>query len=446
MASSRPLLNEVLGDENRAIRQAPYAAFRWLTDSTDASRHSSAGLTPESQMTDVAQLTPRHTDFNPKPLSVSVIFIITGAWYLAQTVNVRQAALYLVGVSLGIVFYHAAFGFTSAWRVFIADGRGAGLRAEMVMLAIAVALFFPVLSVGSLFGVPVTGRLAPVGLSTAIGAFLFGVGMQLADGCAIGTLYTVGGGGTRKIVTLAAFIAGAFLATAHTAFWTALPALKAFSLINGLGVWPALAANWIVLAAIAALTIYIERRRHGRLVEPHGLTARHASTWLRGPWPLMAGAIVLAVLNFVVLALSGQPLILTSAFALWGGKTASALGFDVASWPFWASHDQAAALAAPVTHDVNSVIDVGIVLGGMLATALAGRYAPVWRLPARLFVAAVVGGMLLGYGAKLAYGCTIAAYFSGIVSGSLHAWLWLVGAFVGNVLGTRLRPLFGLEV
>jgi hypothetical protein len=80
------------------------------------------------------------------------------------------------------------------------------------------------------------------------------------------------------------------------------------------------------------------------------------------------------------------------------------------------------------------------------AAALAGRYAPVWRLPARSLVAAVVGGLLLGYGARLAYGCNIGAYFSGIVSGSLHGWLWLAAAFAGNVIGTRLRPLFGLEV
>jgi hypothetical protein len=53
---------------------------------------------------------------------------------------------------------------------------------------------------------------------------------------------------------------------------------------------------------------------------------------------------------------------------------------------------------------------------------------------------------MLGYGARLAYGCNIGAYFSGIVSGSLHGWLWLVAAFCGNVLGTRVRPLFGLEV
>ena len=102
--------------------------------------------------------------------------------------------------------------------------------------------------------------------------------------------------------------------------------------------------------------------------------------------------------------------------------------------------------AAPLSQDVTTVMDIGIVLGAMLAAALAGRYAPVWRLPLRSFIAAVVGGLLLGYGARLAYGCNIGAYFSGIVSGSLHGWLWLVFAFAGNVIGTRLRPFFGLEV
>jgi uncharacterized membrane protein YedE/YeeE len=60
--------------------------------------------------------------------------------------------------------------------------------------------------------------------------------------------------------------------------------------------------------------------------------------------------------------------------------------------------------------------------------------------------AAVIGGLFLGYGARLAYGCNIGAYFSGIASGSLHGWLWLVAAFAGNVAGTRLRPMFDLKV
>jgi uncharacterized protein len=396
-------------------------------------------------MSDFASPVPRRSSVDSKPLGVAALLIVAGALYLAQTVSGRQAALYAVGTLLGVTLYHAAFGFTSAWRVFIADGRGAGLRAQMVMLAVGVALFFPALAAGSLFGMPVTGLVSPAGTSVIVGAFLFGIGMQLGGGCASGTLYTVGGGSTRMIVTLGAFIVGSVVATAHMPFWTALPSLQPISLVKTLGAGPALALNWIVFAAIAALTVVIEKRRHGRLVAAH-TQPPHASPWLHGPWPLMAGAIALALLNFVTLALSGRPWGITSAFALWGAKAASIAGLDVASWPYWASKANAAALAAPVSRDVTSVMDIGIVLGAMLAAALAGRYAPVRRVPRRSLIAAIVGGLLLGYGARLAYGCNIGAYFSGIVSGSLHGWLWLVAAFFGNVVGTRLRPTFGLDV
>jgi uncharacterized membrane protein YedE/YeeE len=387
----------------------------------------------------------RRAAINPRPLGVSLVLILLGAWYLAQNVGARQSALYVVGALLGVALYHAAFGFTSAWRVFIADGRGAGLRAQMLMLAVGVALFFPALSSGTLFGTPVTGLVSPAGTSVIVGAFIFGIGMQLGGGCASGTLYTVGGGSTRMIVTLIAFIAGSLIGSAHMPFWTSLPQLKPVSLVNALGVAPALALNWIVFALIAAITVVVEKRRHGRLVAAHVQPA-HSSPWLHGPWPLVAGAIALVVLNFATLALSGRPWGVTSAFALWGAKAASLIGVDTASWAYWSTKANAAALAAPVSHDVTSVMDIGIVLGAMLAAALAGRYAPVWRLPLRSLVAALVGGLLLGYGARLAYGCNIGAYFSGIVSGSLHGWLWLVFAFFGNVIGTRLRPLFGLEV
>ncbi|WP_322105392.1 YeeE/YedE family protein [Paraburkholderia sp. J41] len=395
--------------------------------------------------TPLARAPRRFDSINPKSLGVALALVVLGAAYLAQTVSARQAALYIVGALLGLTLYHAAFGFTSAWRVFIADGRGAGLRAQMVMLAIGVLLFFPALAAGSLFGHPVTGLVSPAGTSVIVGAFLFGVGMQLGGGCASGTLYTVGGGSTRMIVTLAAFIVGSVVATAHMPFWTSMPQLKPISLVNALGVVPAVALNLAVFALIAAFTVVVEKRRHGRLVNTPE-RAPHASPWLHGPWPMVAGAVALAVLNFATLALSGRPWGVTSAFALWGAKGFASLGIDVANWKYWMAGPNAAALSAPASHDVTTVMDIGIVLGAMAAASLAGRYAPVWRVPMRSLVAAVIGGLLLGYGARLAYGCNIGAYFSGIVSGSVHGWLWLVCAFAGNVLGTKLRPLFGLAV
>lgn len=63
------------------------------------------------------------------------------------SLNTGSAAVALVT----IVLYHAAFGFTASWRTFIVDRRGAGIRAQMVMLALTCLVFFPALGSGHAF-------------------------------------------------------------------------------------------------------------------------------------------------------------------------------------------------------------------------------------------------------------------------------------------------------
>ncbi len=369
-----------------------------------------------------------------------------GALALGYAYTWRQGALFLLGGALGLVLYHALFGFTSAWRVFIADGRGAGLRAQMLMLAAAAILFFPALGQGSLFGQPVHGEYGAVGVSVLVGAFLFGLGMQLGGGCASGTLYTAGGGNSRMLVTLAFFIIGSALGAWNLPWWSATPNFGSISLIKAWGWAPALAVSLVGFAAITALTVVIERRVHGSLRSGVRTDRRGFSRFLHGPWPLVAGAVALAIGNFATLYLAGRPWGITSAFALWGSKIFQAVGVDVASWGYWQSAERARALHESVFADITSVMDFGIILGALLASGLAGKFKPGWHLPLRSLVAAVIGGLLLGYGARLAYGCNIGAYFSGISSASVHGWLWLAAAFAGSAFGTYLRPLFGLSV
>lgn len=373
---------------------------------------------------------------------VALSLLVVGAVFLNASVGIKQVLLLIVGAALGLTLYHAAFGFTSAWRVFINERRGAGLRAQMVMLAIAVLLFFPALGAGTLFGQPVTGLVAPAGVSVVFGAFIFGIGMQMGGGCASGTLFTVGGGNARMLVTLLFFIIGSVTATHHADWWFALPSFPATSVVQTFGVAPALVLNLVVFGLIAWGTVVLEKRRHGALEAPAGSQHEGLSRFLRGPWPLVWGAIGLALLNYATLALAGRPWGITSAFALWGAKTLSGLGVDVGSWAFWQMPGNAKALAAPLWEDVTTVMDIGIVLGALLAAGLARRFAPSLKIPLRSLLAAVIGGLLLGYGSRLAYGCNIGAYFSGIASGSVHGWLWLVAAYAGNVVGVRIRPLF----
>ncbi len=379
-----------------------------------------------------------------RPRRISLLLgvaMLTGALVVGLAFGTHLGLLMLVGAALGVSLYHAAFGFTAAWRVFISERRGRGLRAQMVMLAIAVVLFFPALGAGSLWGQAVSGFVAPIGVSVVVGAFLFGVGMQLGGGCASGTLFTAGGGNARMVITLIFFIVGSLIGTAHFSWWMEWPAFQPVSLVQTFGAGGGIAVSLGLFGAITLFTVMLEKRRHGRLEEGPRFYLRDRR-WLTGPWPLLLGAVALALLNFATLALAGRPWGITSAFALWGAKTFEFLGGDVSQWGYWQSASNAATLQASVWSDITTVMNVGIILGAMVAATLAGRFAPTLRIPLGSMLAAVLGGLMLGYGARLAFGCNIGAYFSGIASGSLHGWVWLVAGFAGNMLGVRLRPIF----
>src|SRR5258708_1503157 len=268
----------------------------------------------------------------------------------------RQVGLFLVGVFAGVVLYHASFGFSGSWRAFIVDRRGRGVRAQMLMLALTCLVFFPALASGHLGSQVVRGSVSPIGIGIVVGAFLFGVGMQLGGGCASGTLYTAAGGNLRMVVTLLAFIAGAVAGAAHLPWWEMLPALKPVSLVTSFGAIAGLAISLLAFAAIAGVTAWIERRRHGRIE-----SEKSAHFW-RGPWPAVAGAVGLAAVNILTMALAGRPWGITGAFTLWGAKFLSAAGVAVESCRCFAPAARRPELHATVMSDVTSVMSFGFML------------------------------------------------------------------------------------
>lgn len=213
-------------------------------------------------------------------------------------------------------------------------------------------------------------------------------------------------------------------------------------MLDRFGAVAALAISLAAFGAIAWATTVLERRRHGRLIESDPRGPR----LLRGPWPMVWGAVGLAAVNFITLALSGRPWGITSALALWGAKILGATGLDTSSWPYWADAARAKQLGSSVFTDVTSVMNFGIMIGAFTAAGLAGRLSRNWRVPTRSLAAAVIGGLAMGYGARIAFGCNIGAFFGGVVSMSLHGWLWLAAALAGSYLGTALRPTFDLPV
>ena len=366
----------------------------------------------------------------------------------AAVAGTKLAVLAALGLALGLTLFHSRFGFTSAWRQLVSVGQTSGVRAHLLMLAAASVLFAPILAGGvSFFGKAPEGNVEPLGLGLVVGAVLFGIGMQLGGACASGTLFAVGGGNTLLVVTLFFFITGSVLGALHLPMWTSdAITLGSFSLAEdtGLGYGGALVLQVAVLGAIGyAATRWA--RRHNAPPAGRPPTARGVWRIVRGSWPMWVGALVLAGLNALVLLTRGSPWGITSAFVLWGSKALHAVGVDVASWPYWQG-EKAASLTQSVLADGTSVLDFGIMIGALVASAASGAFVLAKKLPAKVLLAAVVGGLLMGYGARLAYGCNIGAYFSGIASFSLHGWAWGLLALAGTWIGLKLRPLFGLDV
>jgi hypothetical protein len=137
-------------------------------------------LTVEAAAEIAVERRPRSVQ--PRVVGAAGALLLAGAAWLGTQYGLRQAALFLVGAGCGLVLYHAAFGFTTAFRVFVTAGDGRGLRAQMLMLAVATLLFAPLLASGEVFGRAVGGAVAPAGLSVLVGAFIFAVGMQVGGG------------------------------------------------------------------------------------------------------------------------------------------------------------------------------------------------------------------------------------------------------------------------
>src|SRR5699024_7102400 len=392
----------------------------------------------------------KSTDLNKPQMPLIIGGLIVAAIlmiYLMATQNIVQPLLLVIGLLLGYTLFHARFGFTSAFRRLMSVGNGQALRSHLLMLAVAVTLFAPILAFGySFFGDGVSGYVSPVGISLLVGAFMFGIGMQLGGGCASGTLYAVGGGRSVMFITLLFFIVGSTVGAYHLPFWTEdLPSFEPVSLATstGFGYGGAWVLSIALFGLIAWITLVVERKKRPPKMAPKPSAAGWRRIF-RGSWPLFAAAIALAVLNALTLMTRGSPWGITSAFALWGSKVAQFFGVDVASWGYWQGAN-AAALQSSIFADSTTVLNLGVILGAFLASAAGGLFK-LSRINGKNATASVIGGLLMGYGARLAFGCNIGAYFGGIASFSLHGYVWGIMALAGTFIALYLRPMFGLSV
>ncbi|MEU9556299.1 YeeE/YedE family protein [Streptomyces fumanus] len=404
-----------------------------------------AGLFTPSPTSSARPAAPPLPPVRRTPLAVAALPAVALTAYVWSAHGAKPGVLLLLGLGLGVALFHSRFGFTSAWRQLVAVGNGTGLRAHTLLLGTTATLFALVIGTGTgLFGAQPAPSAGPLGVGLVAGSVLFAIGMQLGGACASGTLFAVGSGQTSVVLTLAGFITGATLAAWQYDLWKDLPAWRPVVLADHIGWF----GSWAVTIAVLLLVVWVSRRIQARRnpppIGPVPSARGAALRAVRGSWPLAAGALALAVLGAGVLLVSGGAWGITSAFSLWGSELVGALGGHPEQWTWWRQPGNDAMLAGPVLADKTSLTDIGIMIGAAVAAALGGTWALHRGIPWRTAVASVLGGVLMGIGARLAGGCNIGAYLAGIASGSLSGWVWGAFALAGTWVGLKLRPLFGL--
>lgn len=351
----------------------------------------------------------------------AALFVIA---VVAIFVGARFALMLLIGLGFGVALEGLRFGFAGPWRAMILRREPAGILAQLLSIAVVACVAIPLLAAHPN---ELTGAQAPIGFAMIGGAFIFGAAMQVVLGCGSGTLVNAGSGNPIGLLALPFFALGSFAGAYHLIWWTNLGALPILTLRGA----PGLAITLVGLALVAAMLIWLAKPGTRQL-----------------PRRYVLAAFALAALAIANLVVAGQPWGVVYGLGLWAAKGATAMGADLSGSAFYVAASSVERLNASVLTDYTSLTNFGMIAGafGVAAWRSGGLSQPLPTYPARAWIATVIAGILLGYSSRLAFGCNVGAFFSGIATGSLHGWVWFAAAFAGAFFGIRIRAISGLEV
>jgi len=383
------------------------------------------------------------------------------AWTLAVVVflvargaDVEYSRFWIFGLAFGFVLQRGRFCFASAFRDLFLLGHGRTMKGVLLGLAVASAGFAVVMArqmpITTLGFNPPTANILPLGIHTGLGGLLFGVGMVLAGGCVSGSIYRMGEGYVASWVAFAGLMGG-LLVSAYTWNWwwaNTMVAAPRIWLPRPLGHAGALTLTLLALGAVFVWVLWLERRA-GMVIPDTRPPEEDAETvaddlravgrkvFVQG-WPVLIAGAVLGGLN-VLLFTAQEPWGFTGEVSRWAAGLAGLVG--TAPPPPDGAETMPGCVLVP--WDGSILNHMTFQVGGMWFGALAGALGAgefklrVARRPVR-YAQSLGGGVLMGYGAGIATGCTIGAFFSAIPSLALNGWVFAVFLAVGAWLGTHL--------
>ncbi|WP_200845070.1 YeeE/YedE family protein [Roseomonas sp. 18066] len=364
-------------------------------------------------------------------------------WFLVRGGTGPLMALILGGL-VGLAMQRGRFCLLCLTRDFVHGGDPRGLLAVLAALATGLLGYLVVLTNWlpnpAVPGLPPDAHVGPVSWVLVVAGLSFGLGMVLSGACIAGHLYRLGEGSSRAPVSLLGAAIGFGLG------FLSWPSLYETTLRDAPVVWLPHHLGYAGSAALALAVLGVAawpllRRLPAR---PARAAAPDAASLLRAifvtRWPAWSGGVLVGLLGAVAY-LRDEPLGVTAAL----GGGARGLGTAQGWLParIGGLDGFAGCATAPDAVGGNLVFVLGLVAASLAAAGLAGQFS-IARSSARQQAQSLLGGVLMGWGAMTALGCTIGVLLSGIMAGALSGWVFgaaVLAAVWGGLWLTRPKAV-----
>ncbi|GHS87423.1 membrane protein [Campylobacterota bacterium] len=356
--------------------------------------------------------------------------IVFAFWASDQEGGKAAAFAFVCGAAFGAVMQKSRFCFYCHIREYIEDGDPRGVLSLLLAIAIGIIGYTAVMSswlpspslAGSL---PPDVHIGPVSEIVVIAGAVFGLGMALSGSCIGAHFYHLGEGSFESVAALVGAGFGFFLG------FNTWNALYSYRIAEAPLVWlPAhIGYGWsliLQLGAIAAVAAFVWRGFAARrLVAP----ARKLPTVkefllsiCRDRWSFWIGGALIALIGIVALV-RVKPLGVTATLGSWVRSIAGEFGLIPAKLNGLDGFAGCGSLPQNYWFNADSLLLLGLVVGSFIAALAGGNFA-IERTSFRALSLALLGGVLLGWGAMTALGCTIGTLLSGTQAGALSGWLF----------------------
>ncbi len=353
----------------------------------------------------------------------------------------------VLGLAAGFIMHRSDFCMAGMFRDLFLFRRTVMLKSFFLLVVTSMLFFEGARRIG-LLSVPFP-LLYPPAATNAIGGLLFGIGMVLAGGCVVGTLYKMGSGSVLSLTAFAGLILGSGLYAEIHPVWAALakqttmfPGKVTVAQITGLD---PLVPILIVALPGACLLFFWHSR--GKLVR---------QAFAAGYIQPFKAALVLSIIGLLSYVLVGMPLGVTSSFTKIAGFIESVLfkGHfeDLAFFklvPLNYVHNLTGSVlrggggpAFDALAAIQFPLVFGIVAGSAISAALLREFRISYRLPIRQYLLAAGGGIAMGLASRMAPTCNVWHLMGGLPILAASSLLFLLGILPGAWLGGILLVKF----